>query len=390
MSISIFEKEKCCGCMACMKICPVGAISIKKDSNGFLYPQVDEEKCVECHLCEKTCAFNNVNRNKCIPTKAFSLIHKDKTILRNSTSGGAFTALSDLVLRNGGVIFGACMNKEFDIQHIEASDTFVRDSMRGSIYAQSNMETSYDKVKSYLDQGKQVLFVGTPCQVGGLLKFLQKPYDNFIGVEFLCHGVPNNDFFKEHIRYLEKKYSKKAKRYTFRSKKYAWWTHGIEEITFEDGKQKSDKSVQAYNSFFHSNMSLRPSCLNCTYRSYERTADITIADFWGIEKITGKTNNAGVSLLLANTPKGVSFIQAINPNEVEIEEIPYEKVKFRIATKPAKARRDPEEFWKLFQEKGYAELVNKYTDTSIVGGARFWLKRLFAKRSWGVRPKSGI
>lgn len=381
MSISNLEKNKCCGCMACVNICPSCAISISKDKDGFIYPAVDSEKCVECHLCEKICGFNPENQSKSIPIKAFSLVHKDRTTLRSSTSGGAFTALSDIVLKNGGIIFGACMNDQFDVKHVEAGDSTLRDSMRGSIYVQSNIGNTFSKVKDYLEQGRQVLFVGTPCQVGGLMNFLQKPYMNLIGVEFLCHGVPNNDFFKAHIKFLEDKYSENAKWYTFRNKKYAWWTHGIEEITFKGGKQKSSKAVQAYNSFFHSNLSLRPSCLNCTYRSYERTADITIADFWGIEAVTGKKNTAGVSLLLANSAKGYDFIHSINQNEVDLEEIPFEKVRFRIATKPAKAKRDPEAFWKLFHEKGYVELVNVYTDTSIIGRVRFWIKKTVSKYS---------
>jgi coenzyme F420-reducing hydrogenase beta subunit len=378
MAIQI-DKNKCCGCMGCMNACPKGAISAVKDSDGFFYPHVDQEECIDCHLCERVCGFIKEDRDQSNPIKAYSLIHKNREVLSNSTSGGAFTALSDMVLKQGGVIFGACMNEQFDVAHIEAEDPGTRDGMRGSIYVQSYTGDTYSKVKNYLEQGRHVLFVGTPCQVGGLMSFLQNPYENLIGVEFLCHGVPNNDFFKAHIRYLEEKYSGKAKGYTFRSKKYAWWTHGIEEITFEDGRQKAAKAVQAYNAFFHSNVSLRPSCLNCTYRRIERSADITIADFWGIERITGKKNTTGVSMLFGNTEKGLAFIESLDRNEAEISEVPFEKVKYRIATKPAKPSKSPDDFWKLYHESGYKALVGKYTDTSLLGGVRFGLKRLFAK-----------
>ena len=384
MAIQI-EKNKCCGCMGCMNACPKGAISVEKDSYGFLYPHVDQGKCIDCHLCEKVCGFVKEDRKQSSPIKAYSLIHKNREVLLNSTSGGAFTALSDMVLKQGGVIFGAYMNEQFDVMHVEAVDSGSRDSMRGSIYVQSYIGDTYSKVKNYLEQGRQVLFVGSPCQVGGLMSFLQKPYENLIGVEFLCHGVPNNYLFKAHIKFLEEKYSGKAKWYTFRSKKYAWWTHGIEEITFEDGKQKASKAVQAYNSFFHSNVSLRPSCLNCTYRRIERAADITIADFWGIEKITGKKNTTGVSMLFGNTDKGVSFIEALDRNEAEISEVPFEKVKYRIATKPAKPSRTPDDFWKLYRESGYQALVDKFTDTSLLGGGALWIKKAIRKAFLGSK-----
>lgn len=320
MAISI-EDKNCCGCMACRNICPSNAILVKKDEKGFLYTNVDLGKCINCHLCEKVCGFVKEDRSAFETKKAYSLIHKDKDVLLNSTSGGAFTALSDVILAYGGVVFGAAMDEKFDVSHVEATDKETRDKMRGSLYVQSNIGTSYSKVKKYLEKGRCVLFIGTPCQVGGLMAYLKKPYENLIGVEFLCHGVPNNDFFKEHIKYLERKYSGKAKRYTFRSKKFAWWTHGIEEVTFSDGRSKATKAVQAYNSFFHSNISLRPSCHNCSYRRMERSADITIADFWGIEKITGKRNRTGVSLLLGNTEKGTAFIESIDKSEALISEI---------------------------------------------------------------------
>ena len=373
------EKDKCCGCMACMNICPKGAISATKDEDGFLYPYIDRDKCIECHLCEKVCSFSKEDNAFNTPMKAYSLVHKDKNVLYNSTSGGAFTALSDSVLKQGGVIFGACMDDRFDVKHKEAVESAARDGMRGAIYVQSFIDNTYRAAKKYLDQGNQVLFVGTPCQIGGLMSFLQKPYENLIGVEFLCHGVPNNDFFKQHIRFLEEKYSDQAKWYTFRDKKYAWWTHGIEEITFKSGKQKSAKAVQAYNKFFHSNVSLRPSCLNCTYRRVERAADITIADFWGIDKITGKKNAAGVSLLFGNTEKGLAFIEALNQNEIDISEVPVERVIYRISTKHVKPSGNTVEFWKCYHEHGYKALVDQYTDTSIQAELRFGLKRLFAR-----------
>ena len=369
--------------MACRNACPKGAISAVKDEKGFLYPHVDPDKCIDCHLCEQVCAFTKADRNDALPRKAYSFIHKDKKTLLNSTSGGAFTALSDSVLSAGGVVFGAMMDEQFSVRHTEARDRETRDKMRGSLYTQSDTGTVYGQVKECLEMGKEVMFVGSPCQVGGLIGFLRKPYDNLIAVEFLCHGVPNNDFFKAHIHWLEKKYAGKAVWYTFRSKKFAWWPLGIEEITFDNGVRKSTQPVQSYNRFFHSNVSLRPSCLNCTYRKLERCADITIADFWGIEKITGRKNATGASMVLCNTEKGMEFTEKIDRNAVEISEVPFEKVKYRIATKPAKPSKDTVRFWQVYLEKGYEGLTKKYTDTSLKGKILFGAKKIYRKTFLG-------
>lgn len=377
--ISISDKSECCGCLACYNACPADAIVLKKDIGGFVYPLVDKDKCVDCHLCEKACDFNSSDREFNIPSRCFSLEHKNRSVLINSTSGGAFTAISDLIIRNGGIVAGTMMDDRFNIVFTEANDAAGRDKMRGSLYVQSNPDTIYRRAQEHLNNGMTVLFVGTPCQVGAMQRYIKKNKNNLICVEFLCHGVPSNEFFKEHIKYLERMYHSKAQWYTFRSKKFAWWTHGIEEITFENGAQKATQAVQTYNTFFHSNVSLRPSCLNCSYRRLERSSDITIADFWGIEKITGKKNRKGVSLVLGNTEKGIALLEKIDMKNVDMAEVNFEKVKYRISTKPAKSKIDTNEFWRIYADKGYDGIVQRYISKTFLGGGRFLLKKMVSR-----------
>lgn len=376
MSLNM-EKSKCCGCMACLNVCPTGAIYAAKDEFGFRYPAINMDQCTRCGLCDSVCDFIRADRAAHQPIAAYSLVHQDKKILSSSTSGGAFTALSDIVLGQGGMIFGAALNEDFTVSHRSAQSADERNRMRGSLYVQSDTSFIYPQVKLALEKGIVVLFVGAPCQVGGLNSYLQEPFENLYTVEFLCHGVPNNDFFQEHIKFLERKYGMKPKAYSFRGKKYGW-NHGIDVITFADDSQRDGIITQSYSSLFQSGISLRPSCLNCTYRRLERCADITIGDFWGIEKITGKKDKKGVSLLFANNDKGKQLALHTMKDSV-ITEIPDENVKYRIATIPAKSKLPTAKFWRDYLDTGYEDLVKRYCDTSLKARIVFTLKKLKRK-----------
>lgn len=381
MAIAIKDKSLCCGCMACANVCPKDAIRAVPDENGFLYPQVDPQLCVECGLCEKTCDFTQKQQAVHAPQKAVSLIHKDSSVVKNSTSGGAFTALSDLVLQQGGMVVGAAMDDDFTVYHHVAQNASQRDAMRGSLYVQSDIRDSYRQVRDALKEDRKVLFVGTPCQSAGLKSFLGKDHENLLVVEFLCHGVPNNEFFKAHIAYLEKEYSQKATDYSFREKRYGW-TARIEQLTTTGGKILATKLIQAYTRFFYAGVSLRPSCHNCAYRRTERSADLTVGDFWGIEKLTGKKDEKGVSLLFANTPKGAAWLQQLEGSSV-LKEYPVESLIGKIPTKSAPSRMDPEAFWALYREKGYGAVVTKYYKITPKSKLQFALKKAARRLFWG-------
>lgn len=381
MAIEIKDRMLCCGCLACANACPKDAIRTVTDENGFLYPCVDAQLCVDCGLCEKVCDFTQKKQAVHAPQQAISLIHKDPNVVRNSTSGGAFTALSDYVLQQGGVVVGAAMDECFTVSHRVAQNASQRDAMRGSIYVQSDIRDSYRQVRDALKEKKKTMFVGTPCQAAGLKSFLGKDDENLLVVEFLCHGVPNNEFFKAHIAFLEKEYGKKITGYSFREKRYGW-TARIEQMTLEGGKTLATKLMQAYTRFFYYGVSLRPSCRNCAYRQLERAADLTMGDFWGIEKLTGKKNEKGVSLIFANTPKGIWWVQQLQDSSV-LQQYPIQTLQNKISTKSAPSRWDPEAFWLLYREKGYGALVRKYYKISRKGKLQFALKKLGRRLLWG-------
>ena len=371
--IQLPSKENCCGCMGCGDICPKGAIKAVKDENGFTYPEVNAELCVDCGLCMKKCSFVNKTGAEKEVTAVWAYRVKDKNVLSESTSGGAFTALSDKVLAEGGSVAACVMGDDFTACHIITDDKTVRDGMRRSKYVQSSTEGIFHAVKEELKTGKTVLFVGTPCQTAQMVAFAGENRDKLIACDFLCHGVPNNDFFKAHIAFLEKEYGKKATKYFFRGKRYGW-NHMLEEIEFNGKKLCGDKKVQTYSRFFYSGVSLRPSCHNCRYRSTERSSDITIGDFWGIDKLLPDTDNRGYSMLAANTEKGKALIETIGKTG-ELTAIDKQKVLWRIGEPISKCKIDKDKFWELYHKDGYRGVVNKYTDTSLKGALLHKVKK---------------
>ena len=197
--INLSNEALCCGCMACAAACPQGAISKSENERGFIVPFIDDSKCINCGLCLKVCDFKKEHDEQSNIDKAFSLVINDKIVLKNSTSGGAFTALSDIVLDERGSIVGSVMESDFTVHHVITSDQALRDAMRGSKYVQSSTQGIWKQVKELLSKGDKVLFTGTPCQCAALTSFLGKYYDNLIIMDLLCHGVPKNQMFKEHV-----------------------------------------------------------------------------------------------------------------------------------------------------------------------------------------------
>ena len=315
----------------------------------------------------------------CLCARLF--IHGNKDVLRHSTSGGAFSAISGVVLTDGGAVIGALMTDDFTIKHEIATSFEQRDHMRGSLYAQSDVGLIYREVQALLTSGRRVLFVGTPCQVAGLQSYLGRSYENLVLVDFLCHGVPSVSFFREHIKWLEERYGRRAIGYTFRSKRFGW-QHGIEEIEFSDGTRKSNLSVQTYNHFFHRNISLRASCLSCRYRRVERSSDLTIGDFWDVKRILGERCIRGASLILVNTERGERVLEEIAPLG-RLVEAPLVQVQARIARSPLSVKGDREAFWRDYRELGYAGLIARWVKRSRKRAVRYYTGRWF-KRILGI------
>ena len=362
-----------------MNACPRDAIADALDEDGFLLPVVDEKRCVDCGLCERVCAATQPPE-LAAPSAANLFVHNDRDVLRNSTSGGAFTALSDCALAQNGAVVGAMMDEKLAIRHAVAESTGQRDRMRGSLYVQSDPNFVYRDVKALLEKGRFVLFVGTPCQVYGLKRFLNCKYDNLILVDFLCHGVPSASLLRAHIAWLEKLYRRQAKSYSFRSKKFGWRPAAIEEIVFQDGSRKSALPVQAYNKFFHNNVSLRASCLTCPFRRAERCSDLTVGDFWGVAKICGENckfvipdnaNNTALTLKYTEIYGTSDFLSKYNPC-------------ISISKKANNTKIDLD--WTEFHGEYGSQIKNDGKNTKISEWyvTRSWEKEVHGNEYWGT------
>ena len=375
--IDCSDEVNCCGCMACVNVCGHHAIRAVENKNGFLMPEIDATKCVDCGLCVRVCDFKKDHVQDSNIQHAYSLIVNDKSILKQSTSGGAFTVLSDIILSKGGVVIGCVIEQDFTVHHVMTKDQAIRDRMRGSKYVQSDISTVYKETKLLLEEEVPVMFTGTPCQCAALKSYLGKEYDKLIIVDILCHGVPSNRLFKDHVLYLEKFYGQNIVGYSFRDKRYGWDSYN-NICLMEDGSVRTKWINQVYYNFFVSNVSLRPSCHNCAYRSHHRPSDITVADFWGIEKLIGKKNHTGVSLVLTHNEKGKELVEAGSVESI-IDEIPVEKIKYRVSTKPCKSKQSTEKFWDTYQQGGYALLVEQYFDASFKKSIKYEIRKIVKK-----------
>ena len=309
--IEVLEKRLCSGCTACAVICPKNCISMKEDGEGFLYPVVDKNSCIKCGLCIKTCPIIEKKQKKDNEDpRAYAVVNKNEEIRKKSSSGGVFYQLALYVIRRGGVVFGAAFNDDFSVSHkwIDSEDKI--NIFQGSKYVQSKIEDSFVKAKDFLDSGRLVYFSGTPCQIGGLLSFLKKPYDNLITQDFICHGVPSPMVWKKYLDY--KKQGKKIKEVSFRDKRNGWRKFTI-CLKFDDGSEYSETlQKDLYLRAFLKNLCLRQSCYNCSFKTISRNTDITLADFWGVEKEYPELyDERGISLVLLQSATGEKIFNEI-------------------------------------------------------------------------------
>ena len=335
--VLVEEKSKCCGCGACMKICPRNAISMEEDEHGFIYPKIDESKCVNCGVCKKICSFqNSVETNKSQKAYAFSL--KDEKKIMNSASGGAFYALAESMISQGGIVYGSSMQKEngiMTVKHKRAEKIEELKQFQGSKYVQSDMTDAFIMIRNDLLQGKKVLFSGSPCQNAALKKFLSKEYNNLYTVEIICHGVPNLRLFQDFIKYYEKKLGGSIEEFYFRDKSRG---QGYITKTIYTAKDNS-KQIKikpgeqfAYIRFFSKSLTLRENCYKCPYAGENRVADITIGDFWGFNDVHPEmkgndqfTEMKGISCVLVNSERGLDYLSKCK-NDFYLLESSFEKV----------------------------------------------------------------
>lgn len=324
--------QKCTACTACKNVCPTNAISMIKGENGFIYPQIDKEKCISCGLCAKTCHALSRKENTKDTACFYYGWSKDKDERRLSSSGGIFGAVANKVLNDGGLVIGACFDeKQKKIIHL-STDKVDIGRLRRSKYAESEMGDSIVEIKTALQNGRKVLFCGTPCQCAGVRKVF-KENDKLILCDFLCHGVPSAEVFKKYLLDLEKRAGKQITDYSFRTKDFGWSGYGL---SIEYSNKKTKKTVGRCDWFFRAsmldNLFLRPSCYTCDRNVYHES-DLTLGDFWGVVNYNPKINDQkGISIIGVNTKLGESLIKDLE-SSCEVYPLDKKYIDYALKTK---------------------------------------------------------
>lgn len=318
MSIEIVNKSQCCGCSACYNVCPKKCIFMKKDVEGFLYPEILSDACIACNFCENVCPVANkgdisFNENKVI---AVAAVNKNDTIRKKSSSGGIFSIIAENIIENSGVVYGAAYQNQFEeVVHkrIDKIENIVE--LYGSKYLQSDIDFSYSSVQKDLDNGRKVLFSGTPCQIEGLKKFLKKDYANLLCIDIICHGVPSPKVWESYIRELKEKYQSEVSNVNFRDKSSGWKNFSLRICFKSNNDYVNVHNMDPYMQVFLRNYILRPSCYDCAFKTVNRASDLTIADFWGIERINKSIDDdKGISLVLIQSEKGKKVLYELSKN----------------------------------------------------------------------------
>lgn len=387
ININDSNRQDCCGCSACMNICPVNAIEMKPDTQGFLYPIVNDSTCINCGKCESVCSVINNPEEKEFEQEAYLIQHRDKEILEDSTSGGAFTAISQAVMKKGGVVFGAAFGENFYVRHEYAESEKELQRFRNSKYVQSDKLRTYSEVKEFLNHDRYVLFSGTPCEIEGLMNFLGdlSSSDKLLTSDIICHAVPSPYVLNTYLNIQKKKNDGSILDLRFRDKKKYGYMYSQFAVIREDSRVYEGIETNIFLRAFFSNVCDRPSCYECRFKKRYRRSDFTLWDCWNASELSRNiafNQNSGVTRMLVHSERGRSFLNDILRNCI------YEKINADDAVRSGsremthsvpKDKERYDRFWTAFHENP-EEALRKFFPMDFRVRAESFLRR-FAFRT---------
>lgn len=364
-SNGINNPSQCTGCLLCKEICPNNAINIKRDALGFIYPQISEDKCVKCNACEEICA-SIVTEKKSVALESrryYAAINFNRDIVKKSGSGGTFYALAEAFVKKGGSIYGAAFQTGFKVLHerVDNAESLIR--LMGTKYTQSYIAKVYAQIAADLTKDLPVLFVGTPCQCAAVRAYLKRTIISdakLYVVDIFCHGVFSPQIWQEYIELLEKKFGEKIVYISFRDKDKGWRNKYLKVTTETKDISNFCNNHASVLRIYEQNISLRESCYQCPYMCLERVGDLSIGDFWGIERVAPKLDrNTGVSAVIVNNHKGEWMIENIK-DTMMLNEFTEDDILQQVLKEPTKKHSKRNRFIEDYQNGGISSILEKY------------------------------
>ena len=368
--INIQNKKKCCGCAACVQICPKHCITMTEDNEGFLYPSVEKDVCINCGLCEKICPESNNHRGKNFEMpKVYEAYALDDETRIESTSGGIFSVLAEHMYEEGAYVVGAVYDEDFRLKLTISKEKNDIAKLRGSKYIQAEVGDIFIKIKELLNKGEKVFICTTPCQILALKNYLRKEYDTLYTCDFICKGVPPFKFLHSYLEYLGGKHHSPVKeiKFKYKDKKFVWGKLGT-RFTFANGRTlfTNGHNDPFMSAFLRSGLTVRPSCVDCKFKSFPRYSDISLGDFWGIQNYSKEDTRKGMSVILVNNPKGASLLEKISDSlflrEHKLDEATKANVHLIQAYDPTEgySERIRKIFFSELDNKGFRYVERKY------------------------------
>jgi F420H2:quinone oxidoreductase len=370
--------KECCGCTACVISCPFGAVKMSPDALGFKYPVINNDLCTNCGKCFKDCQFVKSYKvfNDFEEPLVYAARFKDEKKLRESQSGGVFSAIAETILARGGVVYGVAYSENYKISHCKITKKEALNSIKGSKYVQSNLDGIFLDVINELKNDKLVLFSGVPCQVENLRKQTERlKRGKLITIDILCHGVGAPKVWEDYLHYLEIKYSSSLQNVNMRNKLLGW-KGGIETYTF---KNKKRIITESYLYLYFSHYIQRESCFNCPYTNLKRVGDISLGDFWHWEKTLHQEfrDNKGISLVLINSSIGEEIFEEVS-DFLEIIPSNTEECMQNVLRKSVEPNIKRNAFLKDYNKKGFKYVAYKYGDMGFIYKTKIFIAKILS------------